>query len=172
MSKSVCKEENYQQLYRAHGEAVRNFLYYKIGDIGRAEDVCHEAFIKLWENCKKVSLEKAKSFVFTVANNLFLNQVRHKKVALEFEKYFTGYSTPQNPEEVMRENDFKTLLENAISSLPDKQRESFLLNRIDKMTYREIAELEGVSEKAIEKRISKALIFLKEEVQELNKYKI
>ena len=55
------------------------------------------------------------------------------------------------------EKEFKERLEEAISQLPDKQRTVFLMNRIDKKTYREIAELEGVSVKAIEKRMGMAL---------------
>ena len=172
MSESVCKEEVYHELYETHGESLRNFLYYKTGDLAKAEDLSHEAFIKLWQNCKRVTVAKSKAFLFTVANNLFLNHVRHKKVRLEFEKSESGESISDNPEEVLREKEFKSILETAISSLPEKQKESFFLNRIDKMTYKEIAELEGVSEKAIEKRISKALIFLKEQVEELKSHKI
>ena len=48
-------------------------------------------------------------------------------------------------------------LENAIAALPDTQRDVFLMNRIEKLTYREIAERLSVSVKAIEKRMSKAL---------------
>ncbi len=171
-SKSVCKDNNYQELYESHGENLRNFLYYKSGDLAKAEDWSHEAFIKLWENCKQVVFEKAKSYLFTVGNNLFLNNIRHNKVVLEFEKDNIESNSTMNPEMVLREKEFKTILEQAISNLPTGQREAFLLNRIDKLTYKEIAKIEGVTEKAIEKRISKALISLKNEVDELNKFKI
>jgi RNA polymerase sigma factor (sigma-70 family) len=57
----------------------------------------------------------------------------------------------------LEEQEFKQQLEKAISDLPEGQREVFLLNRIDKKTYREIAEMLGVSVKAIEKRMHKAL---------------
>jgi len=40
-----------------------------------SEDVAQDAFVKLWENCGKVTREKAKSYLFTIANNLFLNKV-------------------------------------------------------------------------------------------------
>jgi len=58
-------------------------------------------------------------------------------------------------------------LENAISSLPERQREVFLLNRIEKKTYKEIAELSGVSVKAIEKLIHKALLKLRTEIENI-----
>jgi len=52
-------------------------------------------------------------------------------------------------------------LEEAINSLPEGQREVFLLNRIEKHTYKQIAEMLDVSVKAIEKRMHKALLKLK-----------
>ena len=58
-------------------------------------------------------------------------------------------------------------MERAIAELPETQREVFLMNRIDKMTYGEIAEALGLSVKAIEKRIGKALRELRSKIIEL-----
>jgi len=55
-------------------------------------------------------------------------------------------------------------LKSAIAELPDRQREVFLLSRIDKKTYKEIAELSGVSVKAIEKLMHKALVVLRKKI--------
>lgn len=72
----------------------------------------------------------------------------------------------------MMEDEFKDKLEMAISNLSEKQREVFLMNRIDKMTFGEIAlELE-ISVKAVEKRMGIALRTLKEDVEELRLFKI
>jgi RNA polymerase sigma-70 factor (ECF subfamily) len=64
----------------------------------------------------------------------------------------------------MEEQEFKEKLENALADLPDTQRTTFLLNRIDGKTYVQIAELEGVSVKAIEKRMHLALKTLRERI--------
>ena len=58
-------------------------------------------------------------------------------------------------------------LKRAIDELPVKQRETFLLSRIDKKSYKEIAEITGVSLKAIEKRIHYALISLREKLGDI-----
>ncbi|MEM7514507.1 MAG: sigma-70 family RNA polymerase sigma factor, partial [Bacteroidota bacterium] len=52
-------------------------------------------------------------------------------------------------------------LEGAIAALPEKNRVVFLMNRIEKLTYQEIADSLGLSVKAIEKRMHKALIELR-----------
>ena len=50
----------------------------------------------------------------------------------------------------------------AIASLPQKEREVYLLSRVEKKTYAEIAEILGLGVKAIERRMSKALLLLRE----------
>lgn len=170
--KSVCEEVVFQSLYEEHITAVRNFVYYKIGDLDKAEDIAQDTFIKMWQNCKTVIFEKALGFALTVANRLFLNVVRHQKVKMEFEKSPQTDRDHQNPEFIAQENEFRQVLENAIGSLPQKQREVFLMSRIDKMSYREIAEALEISVKAVEKRMNNCLKNLKEKVAELKIYKI
>ncbi|GAA4279418.1 RNA polymerase sigma factor [Aquimarina mytili] len=156
-SKSVCDQPVFTELFETHAEAVRNLIYYKCGDRDQAEDVMQEAFIKLWDHCKKVLFDKAKGFLCTVANNLFLNQVARKKVRLEYSKIPRSNKNVESPDFVMEEKEFMDKLQRAIGELPDGQREVFLLNRIDKKTYKEIAEMLEISVKAVEKRMHNAL---------------
>ena len=58
-------------------------------------------------------------------------------------------------------------MENALDALPENQRTTFLLNRIDGKKYSEIAEIEEVSVKAIEKRMHLALKTLREKIDGL-----
>ncbi|MEM6321314.1 MAG: sigma-70 family RNA polymerase sigma factor [Bacteroidota bacterium] len=161
MSKNVCEEKVFKTIFVEQAEPLRNFMYYKTGNLQQAEDLLQDAFGKLWENCAKVAFDKAKSFLFTVANNLFLNQVEHQKVVLKFEK--RGHSQQFNltPQFLLEEAEFEKRLERAISALPEGQRLVFLMNRIDKKKYREIAEELDISVKAVEKRMHKALAALR-----------
>ncbi len=163
MAKSVCEENNFRTIFMQHAEGLRNFIYYKCGDLKQAEDISQDAFTKLWENCEKVVYEKAKSYLFTIANNTFLNQVKHSKVALKYRhQNVMSSKTHESPEFVLEEKEFRQKLLQAISALPEKQRVVFLMNRIDKLKYREIAEKLDISVKAVEKRMHNALKTLKE----------
>jgi RNA polymerase sigma-70 factor (ECF subfamily) len=172
LTHSVCHQDTYQKLHKEYSRSIRNFIYYKSGNLEHAEDIVQEAFVKLWENCKKVAVDKAKSFLYTVSQRLFLNSVRHEKVQLNFIKESVSKDNHEDPSYIMREKEFKDYLEKAISELSEKQREVFLMNRIDKMSYEEIATSLDISVKAVEKRMHNALFTLKEKVKELNTYKI
>ena len=161
---SVCEPKVFEFVFNSQSEALRNFIYYKCGDIKQAEDIVQDTFIKLWKNCAKVIFEKAKSYIFTIANNAFLNEVAHKKVVLNYQKSITNRSTNETPEFLLEEQEFAEKLKAAIADLPDKQREVFLLSRIDKKKYSEIADIIGISVKAVEKRMSNALITLRKKI--------
>ncbi len=157
----VCKDSVYENLFITLAPTLRNFLLYKFRDLARAEDIVQEAFVILWQNCKKVTPALAKSYLYKVGQNQFLkllekDKVRHKHLALQ-----TDQSNNEDPEYQMEYNEFNETLESAIEQLPEGQREVFLLNRIDKKTYVEIAEMLEVSVKAVEKRMHKALVKLR-----------
>lgn len=161
----VCDEIVYQQLFFEYAARIRNFLYYKSGDRQLSEDLTQEAFLRLWKNCQKVSYEKARSYLFTVANNLFLDVVKHQKVVQQFQLFHKPSESTLNPEKLLELTEMQTLLENALKELPENQRLVFLLSRLEKMTYGEIAELLAISVKAVEKRMHKALLSLREIVE-------
>lgn len=164
-NKSVCEQRVFEQVFNTYSKTIRNFIYYKCGDPDQADDLAQDAFVKLWNNCAKVPFSKAKSFLYTVANNAFLNDVAHQKVKLKHQKALVNDVDHENPEFKYREKEFQEELNRAIANLSEKQREVFLLNRIEKKKYREIAEMLGISVKAVEKRMHGALKSLREEIK-------
>lgn len=157
-TRSLCDQRHFNAIFEMYGESLRNFMYYKCGDMYQAEDLAQFAFVKLWTNCKKVIYEKAKGFLFAVAKNKFLNEVAHKQVVLEYSKLPRSEADHESPQYRMEEKEFMERLQAAVNALPEGQREVFLLNRVDKKTYVEIASLLGISQTAVEKRMQKALI--------------
>lgn len=166
-SKSVCSETIYNKVYNEHSKSVWRFIYFRCGDSARADDLVQDAFIKLWQNCAKVPVEKAKSYLYTLVNNAFLNEIAHHKVVLKHRETVTSNTNNQNPQYLLEEKQFKEKLENAIANLTEAQRTAFLLNRIEGKKYREIAEILGISVKAVEKRMSQALANLRKEIENI-----
>jgi len=116
-----------------------------------------EAFLTLWKNCSKVLPEMAKAYVFKVAQNQMLKSLDKEKTKEKHIQFIHKSSHTETPEFQMEFSEFDTTVQNAIQALPDGQREVFLMNRIEKMTYTEIADVLEVSVKAVEKRMHKAL---------------
>ena len=69
-----------------------------------------------------------------------------------------------SPEYEMEVKEFDKRLQSALNKMNEKNRTVYLMSRIDDLTYQEIAQRLGLTVKAIEKRISKAKAFLKDEL--------
>lgn len=164
---SVCNETVFNSVYNDISQSVWRFAYYKCGDEAQADDLVQDAFIKLWSNCAKVTIAKAKSFLFTVTNNAFLNQVAHKKVVLRHAQLMPIKVDHESPEFVLEEKQYLKKLQDAIADLSEAQRTAFLMNRIDGMKYTEIAEHLNISVKAVEKRMSQALKKLRSDFKDI-----
>jgi len=164
----ICEEIIFSDFFRSHAKTLRNYLLYKFGNEEQANDICQDAFVKLWENCANVPLGKARSFLYTVANNATLNQIAHQKVVLNYvKKGNPSQYTNESPEFILEEEQFKKKLERAIQNLSESQRTAFLLNRIDGKKYSEIAAMLDISVKAVEKRIHGALVSLRQEIENI-----
>ncbi|MDB9755631.1 sigma-70 family RNA polymerase sigma factor [Winogradskyella sp.] len=164
---NICENQLFERFYKKHAKNLHDFLYYKFGEHLNPEDKTQEAFIKLWQNCAKVAPNKAKSFLFTTANNLMLNAVAHQKVVLKHKRIPIKHSTNETPEFLMQEKEYNQKLQKAISNLTEAQRTAFLLNRIEGKRFKEIAELLDISTKAVEKRIYGALKKLRQDIEGL-----
>ncbi len=160
----LCKEIIFSDFFKNHAKSLRNYLIYKFGNEEYAEDITQETFIKLWQNCVDVPIEKAKSYIFTIANNASLNVIAHQKVKLNYQKSNAhSDTTHETPEFLLEEKQFKAKLLSAIENLNETQRVAFLMHRIDEKKYAEIAEELNISVKAVEKRIHLALVELRKE---------
>jgi RNA polymerase sigma-70 factor (ECF subfamily) len=163
---SLCNESFFNEFYATNIQSASNFAYYKTGDKTTSLDLAQEGFIKIWENCTKIELLKAKSYLFTVINNLFLNSVKHKKVVFAYAKSSPYLDVDnQSPDYLLEEEEFKEKLKIAIEKLSERERSVFLMHRIDGKKYREIAEILAISQKAVEKRMSSALKKLRAKIE-------
>ena len=57
----ICQENNFKVFFNTHAKLLRNFLYYKYGGLNEVDDIVQDSFIKLWNNCTKVTVKTAKS---------------------------------------------------------------------------------------------------------------
>lgn len=166
--KNICEESEFEKLFSEQSEPLKNYLYYLTGDKERAEDHLQNSFVALWKNCSKVAVDSAAPYLFRVAKNFFLKEVRHEKVKISFVKQNPVESPTLSSDEAMLTSEFEEALERAIGDLTEGQREVFLMSRIDKLKYHEIASKLELSVKAVEKRMHLALKSLNEALSEFD----
>lgn len=156
----------FKSIFDQYYHPVKNFLYYKLGDVVLAEDLTQEVFMKAWEKKEEIIVETVKSYLYKIANNLAINHFNSARSRYKFElsEDNPAKDTSEAPDYKMEKDEFEERLKEAIADLTENQRVVFLMNRIDDLTYREIAERLDVSVKAIEKRMHKALEALRKKI--------
>lgn len=153
---SLCEEKTFTSVFRSYAKTLHHYLFYQTGDDALAHDLTQEAFTRLWKNCQSVLLNTAQGYVFTIAKNLLRNRHQHQKVVLQYRQRIQEEHA-HDPQFLLEEKELAERLQQAIADLPEKQRVVFLMSRMDKMTYKEIAAVLEISKQAVEKRMYNAL---------------
>jgi RNA polymerase sigma-70 factor (family 1) len=164
---NYTKEEldAFKIIFDQYYESIRNFVYYKTGDMNLAEDIVQDTFMKLWDKRSSVKQETVKSLLYIMAANNIKSHFRHQKVIFNFVN--SGKKEEQEQESAdsnIRQEELQKKLQHVLADMPEKSREVFLLNRMDNLVYSDIAERLGLSVKAVEKRMHEALIFIRERI--------
>ena len=158
----VCEEQVFNKVFTENAQDLFNFLHFKYRDEEEARDLVQEVFGKLWQNCKKVPVAKARGFLFVAANNLMKNVLSRKQTAIRHQPFLSDTDSHiEHPQYKLEESEFGQRLQKALDELPEDQRVTLLLKRIEGKKQKEIAEMLGISEKAVEKRLYKAMTSLR-----------
>jgi len=163
--------QQFKELFESLAGNIRNYAYYKTGNAPLADDLVQEAFTILWQKRHEVQLATVKNYLYTIANNLVAKQFRHQQVVYKFQSQLQVVEAdPLTPEFLLEEEEVDRLLQDTLAQMKEEHRMVFLMNRIDGLSYAEIAQRLGISVKAVEKRMSKALSLLKAALQKHSKH--
>jgi len=157
MLQDLDEKEWFAIVFDKHYDYIRNYLYYLSGDIVLAEDLSQDVFLQIWEERAKINRDTVRSYLFTVAKNLYFKYYRRQNVKLNFVNSLAKEDNNESPEFILELKEFDKKLQLVLAEIPDKTRAIFLMSRIDSMSYKEIAVNLEISEKAVEKHMTKAL---------------
>lgn len=157
--------DEFKTLFDRNFDDVRNYLYYRCGDGELATDMAQETFLRIWEKQLGEGRGNIRALLFKIAGDLFVSHYRRQKALTRIRLELKPETATLSPEEQLLFTEMKDSYETALALLPEKQRTVFLMSRLDRLKYHEIAERLGLSVKAVEKRMTLALAFLKEKME-------
>lgn len=148
---------------------LNSYFRRRTSDATEAEDLTQEVFLRIARRRDQMTLENLEAFVFTIAANLMRDRGRRRavrgiQVALPFdhvsETLDRGLVEVLDPDRVLAGKDDLDRVMAALAELPERTQDIFVLQRIEGMKNREIAEWLGISVSAIEKHMARALAHL------------
>lgn len=161
-------KEVVENLVREHSATLVRFLSRRMKSREDAEDIAQAAFMKLYSLDKTESLANAKAFLFQIAANMSIDQLRRENLHRNYmegemakdgddsDGEFSGRSEPPLDRE-LEAKEILQLLYGSLARLPLNVRQAFIMSRSKGMSYGEIASQLGVSVSSVEKYILEAL---------------
>ena len=162
-------EKEFNNLFNTWFDPVRRYLYYRCGDQDVATDIAQEAFIRIWEKDLPADRKKLAGMIYKIAHDLMVSHFRKLKVRMDYQGQFTANETAASPEETLLFQEMMDKYTVLLARMPETQRTVFLLSRMDELKYGEIAERMQISVKAVEKRMTLALKFIRQELDAYGK---
>ena len=135
-----------------------------------AEDVAQEAFVRFWsERARWDPTAHPRAILYHVARNLMLNEERSARVRAKWAATTTDpacHPLP-TPAQAFDERELEAVLVRAINLLPERRREVFRLVRHGGLTYRQVAEVMGITVQTVANQMTAALNDLRRAVDPL-----
>lgn len=164
----------FAQIFDRYQASVARFAFRFVGTRALAEELAQEIFIKLYRNAKSYRPSaKFKTFLFRVATNHCLNEVRRGEYrvphAMESDGPTLEGLAEENagPEKALQGKELEDAVSTALSQLSERERAAFAMCRFEGMAYREIAIALSASEAAVKSLIHRATLSLAKSIQEL-----
>ncbi|MGO2485643.1 MAG: sigma-70 family RNA polymerase sigma factor [Pseudomonas taetrolens] len=137
-----------------------SFLSARLGNAQAAEDVVHDAYVRVLERTAAEPIEQPRAFLYRTALNLVIDGHRRNTLrqiepldVLDTEERFFSPS----PQVLIDHGQRLEMLQRALAELPAACRDSFLLRKLEGLSHLEIAERLGVSRSVVEKNIVNAM---------------
>lgn len=164
-------------IFKEYKERYIRFALSYVRDREVAEDLVMEAIMYYWEN--RLLLNEVRNvplYILTVIKNKCLNHLQRLRTWNELsEKILTDQEwdlqmrisslSSCDPESLFCD-EVQLLLKKAIDELPEKTKEIFLLSREEEKSYKDIAQITGLSVKSVEFHISKSLNHLRKRLKD------
>ena len=156
---------SYHRALAEHADGLKAYATRLLGDPIAAEDVAQDAFLALYRHLNQVPAAAYRPWLFRVARNLCLDQLRRRKFKLslfrDLQKDDEQPFTPNDPhgdrpDEVAETREAQEAIEKAIQELPAKFREAFLLCEVEGMSYEDAAAVMGCPVKTVSTRLFRA----------------
>ena len=171
-------------LVKKHKSPLYNFALRQLRAKTTAEDVVQETFVRVVQNAADFKHEaRFTTWLYTIARNLCIDQLRkgalRKHPSLDARQSqdeggpTLGEQTADSRANVERDataGELRQRIASAVETLPDDQREVFLMREVANLPFKEIADITGVPENTVKSRMRYALERLQAALSDYEEY--
>jgi RNA polymerase sigma-70 factor (ECF subfamily) len=154
----------FEDLYWIYNRRLYNFVLSILFDKSLAEDITQTCFLKIWENRENIDEEKSfTSYLHTIAKNLVYRETERELLKSRFLAVLQErqQKTDNTIQETIDAHLLQEHINELIEKLPPARKEIFIMNKLQGLSNKEIAEKLSISEKTVETQVYRSIQFLK-----------
>lgn len=154
-----------EEIYKEYHEKVLHLIYGKINNYTLAEDLTSDVFVKVFSKLDTFDASKASisTWIYRIAQNTVIDYFRTRKVYSEVPEEIAEES---NIDDELLNNETLDALADALSELPERDRDLIILHYYHNLTLKEAAERLGMSYSNAKLVHNKSLVVLERLMQE------
>jgi RNA polymerase sigma-70 factor (ECF subfamily) len=149
---------DFSSLYKKYAPDVYRFALYLSNERGEAEDITSETFVRAWTSPEPIVMATVKSYLFTIARNLFFQGLRKKSRHFALNDGLRDPQAGPYVQAAQKEKLHSVMME--LQRLPEASRSALLMRAVDGMAYEEIAQVLGISLSAAKVKVHRARLAL------------
>ncbi|WP_052265996.1 RNA polymerase sigma-70 factor [Pedobacter kyungheensis] len=163
ISRLKCGDElAFNEIYNSYWKQLYYTAFTILQDEEGALDAVQEVFVSLWQRREQLNIVTLKAYLHQAVRFTVLKAIRAQKTDKEFYKRLAKITTEIIIEQPLLFKEQQKLIQGLIDSLPADCKRIFLMSREEEMTYKQIASKLEISEKTVEKKMSKSLKLIRE----------
>ncbi|PRD48858.1 RNA polymerase sigma factor [Sphingobacterium haloxyli] len=146
----------FRKVFDAYHKSIYNYAYKFSKNHDEAEELVQEVFVSLFINRDKIeNPESLYPYLFIITKRITISIFRKKVVKSKFDHHlkYSWKEACESTEHTLDTTELTSIWTSAIERLPEKQREVYALNKINGLSYEEIANKVGVSKYTVKNQL-------------------
>ena len=153
-------EEELASAYKLYSDAIFRHCYFRVFDRERGKELMQETFMRAWtyvSNKDKRKVENMRAFLYRIANNLIVDEVRKKKELSLDELQKSGWDPSYDGVAEVQKKVEQSKIFAMLEHVQKDYREVLIMRYIDGLTPADIAEILGESANTISVRLHRGI---------------
>jgi len=164
MAKVFSSEQTFEEVFKQYFNPLVNYINSHINNWEDSREIVQNTFLKIWEVRERLDIDTSlKSYLYQASKNGMIDFIRMSKRNFAAKEGLKMKITEiENEEDILDAYVIRQELKKALENLKPKNREIFILHKIEGLTHKEIANHLHISVRAVEDNVKRATVLLRD----------
>lgn len=164
----MMREDNslaFEEIYNRHSDNMFRFALNIFKKKEVCEDIMQNVFIDFWIKRRDVEITNIKAYLFQAVKFQIFKHLRRQSISLDDLTRLNIVDVSMDVSRNLEYEELEDLIKKLVTKLSPRCKEIFEMSRFQNKSNTEIATELGITKQAVKNQISKAIKFIRQEIQ-------